>query len=64
MLINTGAFALLQRDTLLETELWRKSLHVLLAWLTFGGAIYFLGGAATSDLCRVGGASSCTVPPM
>lgn len=75
-LLNTEASALFQEipegHIFGNRVLWRKVFSFgLFFWKAcsfglgnFGGVIYFLGGAATSDLCRVDGGHSCPVSPM
>lgn len=36
--------------------------YCTLPWSTAGAIVYFLGGAATSDVCGADGASFYTVP--
>lgn len=63
LLINTGASAVLQEITeghiAGSRVLWRKVMvcSCTLPWSTAGAVVYFLGGAATSGVCEVDGAS-------
>ena len=63
MLINAEASALLQEipeDHIAGNGvLWRKVMacSCTLPWSTAGAVVYFLGGAAISDVCGMDGAS-------